>query len=64
MKPSQTLKQSHFFIFIKVGIADKRNALKQTSAPIGAWKCNFPAFLGNNERPTKEPTKSTNRQTS
>ena len=20
-------------------------------APIGAWKCNFPAFFGNNDRP-------------
>ena len=23
-----------------------------TSAPIGAWKCNFPALLGNNAKPT------------
>ena len=22
----------------------------KTSATIGAWKCNFPAFLGNNDR--------------
>ena len=26
------------------------------SAPIGTWKCNSPAFLGNCDRPTNEPT--------
>ena len=29
---------------------------RQTSAPIGAWKSNFPAFSGNNDRPTDGQT--------
>ena len=35
-----------------------------TSVLKGAWKCNFPAFLGNNYRPTDQRTKQqTNRPT-
>ena len=26
------------------------------SAPMGAWKCNFPTFLRNHEAPTDQPT--------
>ena len=35
-----------------------------TSSPILVWKCNLPAFLGNHDRPTNQPTdKPTNRRT-
>ena len=34
----------------------RREGRLQTSAPIGAWKCNFPPFLGYYDRPTDRPT--------
>ena len=33
-----------------------RGNFPQGSAPIGAWKCNFSAFLGNYDGPTNQQT--------
>ena len=43
----------------KVNIKQKmhlREIVKTSDALIAAWKCNVPAFLGINNRPTDQPT--------
>ena len=40
-------------------INTNKNCIRTTSAPIRAWKRNFPAFLGNYDRPTDRRTNQT-----